>query len=113
MEHPARFEPAPEGGYVITFPDFDWGITQGDTEPEAIKMAADDLCTMVQEHIRNRETLPRPSQPRGSKYRMVRLPVQQGAKAELYREFAASGIRKAELARRLGIPKAMSTASSI
>jgi antitoxin HicB len=29
----------------------------------------------------------------------------QAAKTELYREFLASGIRKAELARRLGIPK--------
>jgi antitoxin HicB len=29
----------------------------------------------------------------------------QAAKAELYREFLTSGIRKAELARRLGIPK--------
>jgi hypothetical protein len=68
-------------------------------------MAADALCTMVQEHIRNGEILPRPSQPRCSKYRMVRLPAQQGDRAELYRGFAASGIRKAELARRLGIPK--------
>jgi antitoxin HicB len=104
MEYPAKFEPAPEGGYVITFPDFDWGHPGG---YGAGSHQDGGRCSVhqVQEHIRNSETLPRPSQPRGSKYRMVRLPVLQGAKAELYREFAASGIRKAELAWRLGIPK--------
>jgi len=35
MEYPALFEPAQEGGFVVTFPDFDWGITQGETEEEA------------------------------------------------------------------------------
>src|ERR1035441_7502094 len=42
---------------------------------------------------------------RGSQYRFVRLSALQGAKAELYMAFLASGMRKAELARRLGIPK--------
>ena len=36
---------------------------------------------------------------------MVQLPALASAKAELYRAFLASGIRKIELARRLGIPK--------
>lgn len=104
MEYPALFEPAEEGGFVITFPDFGWGITQGDTEAEGIAMAEDALSTMVQEHIRKGEPLPRPTRPRGRKYRMIRLPVLQGAKAELYTAFLASGIRKAEFARRLRIP---------
>jgi len=30
MEYAALFEPQLEGGYLITFPDFDWGISQGD-----------------------------------------------------------------------------------
>ena len=68
-------------------------------------MAEDALCLMVREHIRKGEPLPRPSRPRGRKYRMVRLTALQGAKAELYAAFRASGIRKTELARRLGIPK--------
>jgi antitoxin HicB len=55
MEYAARFEPAEEGGFVVTFPDFAWGITQGDDEAEAIGMAVDALSTMVQELIRNNE----------------------------------------------------------
>ena len=31
----ALFEPDTEkGGFVVTFPDFKWGVTQGDTEQE-------------------------------------------------------------------------------
>jgi antitoxin HicB len=105
MEYPALFEPAEEGGFVVTFPDFGWGVTQGDTEAEAREMAADAILTMMEEHIRQGEAIPRPTHPRGKRYRFIRLPALQGAKAELYSAFLASGIRKAELARRLGIPK--------
>jgi antitoxin HicB len=105
MEYPALFEPAEEGGFVVTFPDFDWGITQGDTEQEAREMAVDALATMIQEHIRKGEALPPPTRPRGRKVRLIRLPALQEIKAELYVAFRSSGIRKAEWARRLGIPK--------
>jgi antitoxin HicB len=68
-------------------------------------MAADAIRTMIRELIRQGEEIPRPSRPRGRKYRMIRLAALDAAKAELYMAFLASGIRKAELARRLGIPK--------
>jgi antitoxin HicB len=105
MEYAALFEPADEGGYVITFPDFGWGVSQGDNEQEARAMALALLQTLTQEHIRKGEALPRPSKPRGKKYRLIRLPALQGAKAELYNAFMAAGIRKSEFGRRLGIPK--------
>jgi antitoxin HicB len=105
MEYHARLEPAEEGGFVITIPNFGWGVSEGDTEAEAREMAIALLQTLVQEHIRNGRDLPRPSKPRGRKFRMIRLPALQAAKAELYREFLASSIRKAELARRLAVPK--------
>jgi antitoxin HicB len=105
MEYPAIFEPAEEGGFIVRFPDFDWGVTQGDTEEEAGEMAADAIRTMIRELIRQGKKIPRPSKPRGRKRRMIRLATLDAAKAELYMAFLASGIRKAELARRLGIPK--------
>jgi antitoxin HicB len=105
MEYPALFEPSKEGGFVVTFPDFDWGVTQGETEQDAQEMALDALCMMIREHVRNGEHLPRPSRPRGRKYRMIRLPALHAAKAELYMAFEASGLRKAEMARRMGISK--------
>ena|SRR5581483_2829166 len=105
MQYPALFEPAEEGGFIVTFPDFDWGVTQGDTEDEARAMAADALSTMIQEYIRRGENIPHPSRPRGRRYRMIDLPVLQSMKTELYTAFRTSGMRKAELGRQLGIPK--------
>ena len=105
MEYPALFEAAAEGGFVVTFPDFEWGITQGDSEDEAREMAVDAIVSMIQEHIRKGEDLPRPSKARARRYRAIRLPALQAAKAELYSEFLRSGIRKGELARRLKLSK--------
>ena len=105
MEYPALFEPAAEGGFVVTFPDFGWGVTQGDTEAGASEMATDAIRTMIQEHIRNGEPIPRPTKRRGRKYHMIRLGALETAKIELYGAFWRSSIRKAELARRLRIPK--------
>ena len=39
MVYPAVFDPAEEGGYVATFPDFGFGGTQGDTGADAMHMA--------------------------------------------------------------------------
>jgi antitoxin HicB len=105
MEYPAIFEPAEEGGFIVRFPDFEWGVTQGDTLREAQEMAADAIRTMIRELIRQGKMVPRPSKPRGRKHRMIQLAALDAAKAELYVAFQSSGLRKAELARRLGIPK--------
>jgi hypothetical protein len=42
---------------------------------------------------------------RGSKFRPVPLPALQAAKVDLYTAFLVSGLKKVELARRIGIPK--------
>src|ERR1035441_8582748 len=105
MDYPALFEPAKEGGFVITFPDFEWGITQGDTEQEGTEMSIDALEMIIAQYIKEGKPLPEASRPRGRKYRFIRLPALSAMKAELYRVFVESGVRRAELGRRLGIPK--------
>jgi len=105
MNYQALFEPAEEGGFVVTFPDFDFGITQGDTEEEARDMAADALALVIESYIEQGKPLPNPVQRRGARYRTITLPALQTIKAELYRQFMASGLRKVDLARRLGIQK--------
>ena len=106
LEINARFELDNDtGGFVVTFPDFPAGVTQGDTEEEALDMAADAIALVINELIKRGEEIPLQSKVRGRKYRIIRLPALQAAKTELYRAFLASGIRKAELARRLSIPK--------
>jgi len=68
-------------------------------------MAADAIHTMIRELIRQGKDVPRPSKPRGRKVRFIRLPALDAAKATLWEVFQASGVNKAELARRLGMPK--------
>ena len=93
------------GGFVVTFPDFDWGVSQADSEEEALAMAEDLLATMIGEHIKQDEAIPNATKRRGARYRQISLPALQSAKIELYQAFTASGVRKADLARRIGIPK--------
>jgi len=105
VKYPALFEPAKEGGFVITFPDWDWGVTQGEDNADAIDMARDALVTMIAHCIRHGKPVPAPSRPKGRKYRMIDLPAMAALKTELYIAFKASGVTKTELAQRLGIPK--------
>jgi antitoxin HicB len=106
VTYPALFDPDPKaGGFVVTFPDFRYGVTQGDTVKEALEMAQDLLEGLLLDLIEDGEDLPKASKRRGRHYRPVALPALQSAKVELYLAFRAAGLRKAELARRIGIPK--------
>lgn len=104
MQYPTLFEPAEESGFVITFPDWGWGVSQGEDEADATAMAADALETMIAYNIRHGKPVPPPGAAKGRKYRMIELPAMVALKTELYIAFTASGIRKADLAQRLGIP---------
>ena len=105
MMYPALFEPAEEGGFVVTFPDVKGAVTQGDDEQEAVEMAQDALVTMFAYCTRHGEPIDPPSRPKGLKHRMIAVPALVAMKTELYTAFRASGLPKTELARRLGIPK--------
>jgi len=105
LSYYALFEPDPSGGYAVTFPDLSHGATQGETLQEASDMAEDLLASIVGELMKRGEDLPRAGKRRGKQYRLVALPAMKSAKAEFYSAFRASGVRKAELARRMGIPK--------
>jgi antitoxin HicB len=101
----ALFEPDTEkGGFVVTFPDFKWGVTQDDTEQQAVEMAVDALEMIVRDYMERGKPIPNPSKVRGRKCRVIRLPGLQSVKVELFNAFLASGMRKAGLARRLKIP---------
>jgi len=101
LAYPAQLEPQEDGGYVVTFPDFGIGVTQGDTREEALEQAADLLETMVANYMAEGWDLPAPSRAAGRP--LVRLAPLVAAKAEVYRAMRAQGISKAELARRIGV----------
>lgn len=101
MFYPAHFEEAPEGGFVVTFRDIPEAITQGDTEAEALEMAADALLTAMDFYFEDRRPVPPASAPRKDE-RLIALPASAAAKVLLLNEMLAQGITPAELARRLG-----------
>lgn len=98
-------EPDEGGTIVVHFPDFDWGVTQAETEDEALDMAADVIEIYLEDCIKNGRPLPKTRNRRGREYRTVRLPALVAAKVELYEAFRESGMKKAALARELGIPR--------
>ena len=66
MEHYlALFEPDLQaGGYVVTFPDFGYGVTQGETDEDAMEMAQDLLMLTISDYIREGKPLPAPGRTR-------------------------------------------------
>ena len=61
LAYPVRLEAAEEGGFVVNFPDFSEGWSQGDGREEALAQAADPLETMVANYMAEGWDLPDPS----------------------------------------------------
>ena len=88
---PVSLEPAEEGGFVVNFPDFPEGWSQGETREEALLQAADLLETIVANYMAEGWDLPDPS-PSTAGRPLVGLAPLVAAKAELYR-----AMRKADI----------------
>lgn len=61
--YPAIFSEAEEGGFYITFPDFDYIFTQGEDLNEAYEMAIDALGLEIAELDKQKKEIPQPSNP--------------------------------------------------
>ncbi len=59
-DYPARIERDEDGRYVITFPDFGWGATDGATQEEALTEARDLLRELIAVTMREGKDLPKP-----------------------------------------------------
>ena len=94
-------ELTPDGGaVVVTFPDVPEAITFGEDDSDALLRAVDALETALSLYVDDRRDLPRPSPAAG------RPSVAPGAlssiQLQLYQAMRDAGLRKADLARRLG-----------
>jgi antitoxin HicB len=52
------FEPAEEGGYVVTVPALPGLVTEGDTRPEAREMAKDAIRGYLESLLKDGRTIP-------------------------------------------------------
>ena len=101
FDYPVILAPQPEGGFVVTFADVPEAITQGEDEGEALLYAVEALESALLIYIDERAPLPMPSKPKRGQH-TVRPSALECAKLGLYAEMMAQGIKKSELARRLG-----------
>ena len=90
-----------DGTVLVTFADVPEAITFGADEQEALLQAVDALESGLSFYVDARQPLPVPSKPkRGQK--TVSPSALECAKLGVYQAMTEQGIRKAELARRLG-----------
>ena len=85
---------------LVTFADVPEAITFGADEDEALLHGIDALETALSFYVDARKPLPQPSAPAGRP--TVRPSALECAKLGVYQAMTEQGIRKAELARRLG-----------
>jgi antitoxin HicB len=92
----------PDGDTVlVTFADVPEAITFGMDEDEALMQAVDALESALSFYVDARKPLPVPSKAKRGQ-RTVCPSALEGAKLGVYRAMMEQGIKKAELARRLG-----------
>ncbi len=100
---PARFtRDRKDGGFVVSFRDVPEAITQADSLPECLEVAAGALQAAIEGRIMDGLGIPTASRAKRGE-RLVAVPIQTALKAALYIAMRERGITRAELARRLRI----------
>jgi len=100
FDYPVTLTPD-DGTVLVTFPDIPEAITFGADKDEAMLHAVDALETALSMYVDARKPLPAVSKAkRGQK--TVRPSALECAKLGVYQAMTEQGIKKAELARRLG-----------
>lgn len=101
FDYPVTMTLDTNGTFLVTFTDVPEAITFGDDEDEALLQAVDALESALAFYVGERIPLPVPSKAkRGQK--TVRPSALECAKLGVYQAMTEQGIKKAELARRLG-----------
>jgi antitoxin HicB len=90
-----------DGTILVTFADVPEAITFGADEDEALMHAVDALETGLSFYMDKRKPLPVASQPQKGQ-KTVRPSALECAKLGLYQTMIEQGVKKSELARRLG-----------
>lgn len=100
FDYPVTLAPDDNDTVLVTFPDVPEAITFGADQEEALLQAVDALESALSTYVEARQPLPAPSAPAGRP--TVRPSALECAKLGVYQAMTEQGIRKAELARRLG-----------
>jgi antitoxin HicB len=99
VKYSVKLEKDDNGTILVTFPDYP-GATFGEDREEGLLRAVDALETVFIGYMGKRQDIPEPSKV--GKGDFIILPPISEAKVELYKQLRRQGVRKAELAKRLG-----------
>lgn len=102
IRYPVRFSKDDNGTLLVTAPDLPEVGTYGDNVADALARAVDAIATALQGRITDRKDIPAPSRRKRGQY-LVALPALVSAKLALYSAMMEAGIRKADLAKKLGV----------
>ena len=101
--YPIDLHEAPEGEYLVTFPDLDEAFTDGDSFADAISEAADCLEEALAGRIVRRDAIPAPSPARG---RPAAVPgATLAAKIALYEALRQERLSIGAFAVSMGVPE--------
>jgi antitoxin HicB len=101
FDYPVTLTPDDNGTVLVTFHDVPEAITFGADEDEALLNAIDALETGLSFYVDERKPLPTASKPRRGQ-KTVCPSALECAKLGVYQAMTEQGVKKAELARRLG-----------
>jgi antitoxin HicB len=100
--YPVILKPHTNGTVLVTFPDVPEAVTFGTDEADALGHAVSALESALMFYIADRRPVPRPSKIRRKRW-AVAVSLLAEAKIALSEAMIVRRVRKAELARRLGI----------
>ena len=100
IKYRVKLTPDDNGTLLVTAPDFPDVITFGETRVAALTYAVGAFREVIASRIHNRQPVPPPSKIRKGEPFIV-LPLQTEMKIRLYESLQNSGIRKADLARKM------------
>jgi antitoxin HicB len=101
FDYPVTLTRDDDGSVLVTFADVPEAITFGQDEDEALLHAVDALETGLSFYVDERRPLPIASRPRRGQ-KTVRPSALECAKLGVYQAMTEQGMKKTELARRLG-----------
>lgn len=101
MKYPVIIEKIGDS-FLVTFPDIQEALTQGDTIEESLDMAKDALETALEFYFEDERKVPLPSKTEKDQY-FVELQPSLWAKVLLLNEMVEQKIRPIDLARKLEV----------
>jgi len=101
LDYPVVLTPDDNDTVLVTFPDVPEATTFGQDEDEALLYAVEALESALSFYVDARQPLPLPSKAKRGQL-TVRPSALECAKLGVYQAMTDQGIKKAELARRLG-----------